>query len=389
MLFQEREFLIKHGHKVIDFSMDHPENFPSKYSDYFVRNVDYVECSKDGKSISLLARFRTAVDFIHNRQATNSLKALIEREKPDIAHLHNIYHQITASIIPVLKNAGVKVVLTLHDYKLVCPAYSMINEAAICNKCKGKNFGQATVRRCQDRSYFRSLLLSIEGYWHRIAKTYDCVDLFLCPSNFMADMVGRYRIGREKIRILRNGIDIERYTASGEDGGYALYFGRISEEKGIETLLEAHRLLSNKLHLKVVGNGPRLPKLKKWSAGVEFTGYKTGEELKDLIKRASYVVVPSKWHENCSMSVLESMAYGKPVLGSRVGGIPDQIEDGKTGLLFEMGNSKDLAEKMRLLAQNRHLRREMGKAAREKLEREYSLSGHCAKLIKTYNDLLQ
>jgi glycosyltransferase involved in cell wall biosynthesis len=122
---------------------------------------------------------------------------------------------------------------------------------------------------------------------------------------------------------------------------------------------------------------------------VEFTGYKQDEELKEIINRASFVVVPSGYYENCSMSVLESMAFGKPIIGSRIGGIPEQIEDGKTGFLFEMGNVRELAEKMMVLASDKELRKKMGRAAREKLERKYSLNDHCAKLMKIYDGLLR
>jgi len=131
-----------------------------------------------------------------------------------------------------------------------------------------------------------------------------------------------------------------------------------------------------------------MEELEQRYSGVEFTGYKAGEELKGLIKRASFVVVPSECYENCSMSVLESMALGKPVIGSRIGGIPEQIEDGKTGFLFEMGNADELAEKMMILASDKELRKKMGRAAREKLERKYSLDVHCTKLMEIYEELL-
>jgi glycosyltransferase involved in cell wall biosynthesis len=388
VFFQERNYLKNNGHKVIDFSMQHPENLPSEYSGYFVSNVDYQGSSKADK-MSFLEKCRIAAKFIHNSEAVKKLGALIEKEKPDIAHLHNIYHQITPAIIIVLKNAGIKVVLTLHDYKLICPSYSMLNNDTICNKCQGKYFWHATSQKCHNGSYLKGLLLSIEGYWHKWAGSYDKVDLFLCPSRFIADLVSQYRVDERKIRILPNGIDVNAYNFSEQDDGYALYFGRISKEKGVETLLEAHQSLSNRLPLKIVGTGHLMPELRKRYLEAEFTGYKTGEELKELIRRASFVVVPSEWYENCSMSVLEAMAYGKPVIGSGIGGIPEQIENGKTGFLFEMSNVRELAKKMTLLAEDKKLRQEMGKAARKKLEREYSLEAHCSKLMEIYEELLQ
>ena len=389
VFFQERKFLLNNGHKVIDFSMEHPDNLSSEYYDYFAPSVDYSSAYKTRKSMSFFENLRMAINFVHNRKVVQRLTALIQKEKPDIAHLHNIYHQLTPAIIPVLKNAGARVVLTLHDYKLICPTYLMFNDGAICNKCEGKYFGQATINRCQEGSYFKSFLLSIEGYWHKWMRSYDKVDLFLCPSQFLGDMVSKYRIDRKRIRVLHNGIDVKIYNCSEPDDEYVIYFGRISKEKGVETLLKAHQSLSNTLPLKIVGTGHLMPELRKRYLGAEFAGYKTGEELKELIRRASFVVVPSEWYENCSMSVLESMAYGKPIIASRVGGMPEQIEDNKTGLLFEMGNVQELSEKMMLFTKDKELKQKMGKAARKKLEREYSLKTHCSKLMKIYEELLQ
>ena len=188
--------------------------------------------------------------------------------------------------------------------------------------------------------------------------------------------------------MLPNGIDTDKIKYSEEDSGYAVYFGRISTEKGIETLLQAHKRLDNHLSLKIIGTGPLLNELKEKYRGVEFIGYKTGRKLAEIIEKAAFVVVPSEWYENCSMSVLESMAFGKPVIGSRVGGIPEQIEDEKTGFLFKMGDIEELARKMGILSKNRELRKTMGSRARKKLEKDYSLQRHCNKLVRIYENLL-
>ena len=396
VFFQERNFLINRGHKIFDFSMEHPKNFSSEYSDYFVSNVDYRKGLRGNKLALFFKRCRTGFDFIHNHEAVKRLKSLIKKEKPDIAHLHNIYHQLTPSIIPLLKNAGIRVVLTLHDYKLICPSYLMINNDTVCNKCQGKHFWHATLQRCQEGSYFKSLPLSIEAYWHKWARSYESVDLFLSPSKFIAELAARYRIDKRKIKVLHNGIDTKKYNPSCLDNNYAIYFGRISREKGIEVLLKAYKLIfaeQNKnakvnIGLKILGTGPLFEKLKNEYFQVEFLEYKTGNELKKLISESSFVVVPSQCNENCSMSVLESMAYGKPVISSRIGGLPEQVEDNKTGFLFQMGNIEELKKKMTLLSKNKELRTEMGKEARKNLEKKYSFEAHCAKLMKIYEDLL-
>ncbi|MGD0883707.1 MAG: glycosyltransferase family 4 protein [Thermodesulfovibrionales bacterium] len=383
VLFRERDFLVNHGHHVIDFSMRHQDNLPSDYSEYFVSSVDYHE-----KKRTLYGAAKEAVKFVHNQEAIRNISRILAREKPQIAHLHNIYHQITPSVIPALKKAGVKVILTLHDYKLLCPSYYMLANGSICSECAGRHFYHAALRRCQDGSLSTSILLAAEAYWHKVFKHYEMVDLFLAPSRFIADLMAQNRIDRKKIVVLPNGIDTTEYKPSRIDKNYILFFGRISKVKGINTLLSAYKGLTRKLPLRIVGSGPYKEKLQMQHPDVEFIGYKSGDELKQLIAEASFSVVPSEWYENCSMSVLESMACGKPVIGSNIGGIPEQIADGTSGFLFEHSNADDLGKKMARLIQNKELRRDMGEAGRKIIERKYSLVEHCNKLAGIYEELI-
>lgn len=380
VFFQEREFCKNNGVSVVDFSMQDERNCDSPFSGYFVDKVDYDSV----KGIS--GKLKTARSFIHSGEAVRKIEQLVEKERPDIAHLHNIYHQLTPSIIPALKRHGVKVVLTLHDYKLICPSYLALDKGRICTACNGASFWLPLSRHCHG-SRLSELLLMAEGFWHRWRRSYEAVDLFIAPSRFLADLTAR-RIPREKIAVLPNGIDLQGYTPHYDDKGYALYFGRLSREKGIETLLEAHKSLGNSLPLKVVGTGPLAEGLARDFPAVDFLGYKSGEELTTLIKEAAFVVVPSEWYENCSMVVLEAMALGKPVIGSNIGGIPEQIEDGGTGFLFPMGDRAVLAARMRELARDKDRRISMGRAARQKLENEFSLRKHCQELLALYQCLL-
>ncbi len=383
IFFQERDFLLKQGYDVVDFSMMDERNHPSPYIDFFVPNINYN--SKGG----IVQKLRQALSFIHSTVAIKKIEALLLQEKPQIAHLHNIYHQLTPSIIPMLKKHGVKVVLTLHDCKLVCPSYLALNlkNNEICVKCAGKKFWKAFTINCQG-SRIRGLLLTAEAMFHQWRNSYVGVDLFLSPSRFLAGLLEQ-RIPPEKITVLHNGIDKSRYRPYYKDKGYVLYFGRLSKEKGIETLLRAHQNLNPSIPLKIVGTGPLEAELRRKYPRVDFLGYQGGEKLNNLIANAAFVVIPSECYENCSMMVLESMAFGKPVIGSRIGGIPEQIEDGKTGLLFEMGNENELKEKMAFLYDNQGVRQEMGQAARQKLENEYSLEHHCQGLLNIYSQLLQ
>jgi glycosyltransferase involved in cell wall biosynthesis len=379
VLFQERDHLLKKGHKVIDFSMEDPMNLPSPNAASFVTHIDYQ------KTQGIRSKIQQAIQFVHSREAVDKLTDLISQECPDIAHIHNIYHQLSPAIIPVLKRHGIPMALTLHDSKLFCPGYLMLNKGNICMKCDGKHFWKPLFNHCQN-SRMQEILLVIEAYWHKVMQSYDKVDIFLSPSHFMADLIGR-RIPQDKIRILHNGIDTTAFVPQYHDKGYALYVGRISPEKGVETLLKAHASLKCRFPLNIIGTGPLIDQLRTTYPQAEFMGYQTGAALYNIIRDAAFVVVPSECHENCSMVVLEAMALGKPVIGSRVGGIPEQIEDGRTGLLFEMSNTKELSEKMHNLQASPSLRKELGKTARIKCEMEYSLATHCRDLIGIYERL--
>ncbi len=377
--FQERDFLKKNGFEVVDFSMQDNRNFPSAYSNYFVNNVEY--SSRD----SLVSNLKTSLSFIRSGEAVHKLSQLIDRTHPEIAHLHNIYHQLTPSIIPILKKKGIKVILTLHDGKLICPSYTMLNHGKICTICNGDTFYKSVTSQCQDSSK-KGVLLAAEAYWHKWWGNYDHVDLFIAPSGFLRNLLAKRKNFGNRVVVLPNGIDTSAYIPDYEDHGYVLYFGRLSKEKGVETLLEAYSSLE--IPLKIVGTGPLEDELRMRFPEVEFLGYQTGQSLIEIVKHASLVVVPSEWNENCSMAILEAMALGKPIIASRVGGIPEQIDDQKTGILFDMGNVQNLHEGISSLWRRPSLRQEMGRAARRKLEQEFSLEKHCDKLVELYKSVV-
>ena len=230
----------------------------------------------------------------------------------------------------------------------------------ICTKCEGSKFWQPFKTNCQN-SRAKGLLLTAEAIWHKHRGSYDSVDLFLAPlPQFISDLTSQ-RIPKEKIRVLRNGIEVDEYQPHYDDAGYCLYIGRLSREKGIQTLLHAHASLYPALPLKIVGTGPLKDELREQYPDVDFMGYKARAELKNIIAKTAFVIVPSEWYENCSMVLLEAMALGKPVIGSRIGGIPEQVEDGVSGFLFEMGNVAELAERMREISENKELRLRFGR----------------------------
>ncbi|ATF48412.1 MAG: glycosyltransferase family 4 protein [Citrobacter sp.] len=380
--FQEREMLKKAGVQVIDFSMQHEKNFPSEYADFFVKNVDYHTDS------NLLGGIKTAVNFIHNAEACRKMQVLLQKERPDIVHFHNIYHQLTPALIKVARNFGCKTVLTAHDYKIVCPSYSMLRDGKVCDACITGTVFNAFRYRCQEGSAARSLLLSLEASWQYIAQNYQALDVIVSPSAFLRGILLRV-LPHSRIDVIVNGVDDSRPVEMTGDEGYMLYFGRLSHEKGVATLLAAHQKMRNPAPLKIVGHGPLHDDLIAQYPDVEFLGYvQQGEALDQLIKHARAVILPSECYENCSMAVLEAMSLGKPVIGSRIGGIPEQIRDGIEGILFTPGNAQALAEAMDTLVEDPDKARVMGINGRQRLSEKYALSGHMETLQALYKELL-
>lgn len=379
--FQEREMLRQEGFDIIEFSMQDEKNLASDYSNFFVSNIDY------NKNSSVIAKLRTAAKFIHNAEACDKFRLLLEKERPDIIHFHNIYHQLTPSIIKIAKQFGCATVLTAHDYKIACPNYTMYRDGALCDKCvEGSNLN-AFIHRCQQGSAGKSLLLSIEAIYQSIAKNYQQLDAIVCPSVFLSEVIKR-KLPRIRIEVVVNGIDENIAEGEIEDQGYFVFFGRLSHEKGVPTLLKAHQKMRNTIPLKIVGTGEMYDQLVMQYPNAEFYGFQSGAALETLIKKARAVVVPSECNENCSMSILEAMAYGKPVIGSQIGGIPEQIRDGVDGLLFEACDIDKLTEKLDYFADNPYLAQEMGRNARQRLIDKYTLTEHKERLINLYKDLL-
>lgn len=380
VFFQERVFLKNCGFSLVDFAMKDDRNFSSEFSDFFVNPVFY-------RAGPISERLKSIASFIHSKEAVLKISNLLETTHPDIVHLHNIYHQLTPSIIPILRNHGVRTVLTLHDGKLACPSYLMLNKGKPCLKCAGKNFHLPFTTNCQN-SRVSGLLLMLEAYFHIWKKSYDAVDAFIVPSQFLSDVVAP-RIGTQKTHLIRNGIDHTKFQPSDTDKGYLLYIGRLSAEKGVGALLKAHASMTNPVPLVIVGTGPMEKELRiQASSNVTFTGYCSGEDLWSRIQEASCLIVPSECYENAPMTVLEGMAFGKPIIASRIGGIPEQVLDGDTGLLFEPGNVAELADAMGRMMDSPFLRKTMGGAGRARLEQEFTLDMHNQKVLALYHSIL-
>lgn len=378
VMFQERDFLQRTGHEVVDFSMQDPRNLQSPNASCFVSPQDY-------RGGGILQKLKSAAAFVNSGEAVRKIGELIDSVRPDLVHCHNIYHQLTPSIIGAAKARGVPVVLTLHDYKPVCPAYTRLHDNKPCSDCLDGDFSNVLRHRCADGSLGKSALLYAEALTQRRLGNYEKVDRYIAPSRFMAESIA-HRIPAERVALLYNGVDLPQ--ACDADEGYILYLGRLSREKGIETLLQAHAASRSHWPLKVVGTGPLHDDMVRRFPQAQFVGHLSGEALWQAVANAAVVVVPSEWYENCPMSVLEAMAYGRPVVGSRMGGIPELVADGETGLLFDAGDAESLASALSRLMDDPGLRRAMGKQARARAEEHFSLDAHNRGLLGIYESVL-
>ena len=331
------ELLKSHGHEVAIFAMQHPDTLPTPWSWYFPSEVKF----KPGPGMieAFLRPFGT-------REVKNKFNALLDDFQPDVVHLNNIHSQLSPLIAELAHQRGIKVVWTLHDYKLLCPRYDCLRDGKkACEECF-TNKHKVLEYKCMKGSAVASLLAYKEAMkWNR-ERIEKCTDIYLCPSRFMANKMTEGGFSHDKIHKLCNFIDVEKCrkdSYSKED--YYCFIGRLSHEKGIKTLIEAANSLPYKL--VIIGGGP-LEEEAKAQAGnkVEFVGFKQWEQIKEIVGKARFSVIPSEWYENNPLSVIEAQCLGTPVLGARIGGIPELIEEGVSGMTFESRNVKDLKEKI-------------------------------------------
>ncbi len=390
--FEIIKILKKNKHKVSIFSMKDKTNTKTRYSKYFTNFFDL------NKKQNFFQKIKLASKLIYNFEAKNRLKKLIEKEKPQIAHIHDIYHYLSSSVITTLHENKIPIVYTLHDYKLICPNYKLFNKGKICEKCKNKKYYNAFINKCLKDSWISSFLIMTEAYFNKIFNNYEKIDLFIAPSHFIKNKFIEFGFPEKKIKVIRNIFDSKKFVDNStenliKDGNYALYYGRLSEEKGIKDLINAfNQIKDSKLKLKIVGHGPQENELKKLSIDkktLKFEGFKQGSELKKIIARSKFVIVPSIWYDNSPMVILESQMLKKPIIVSDLGGSKESIIDEKTGLLFKAHNIKDLTQKIdQVNSLTKQKRIKMGKFGQENIKKIFNEEDIYEQLIKSYQEAI-
>lgn len=341
--FNTGKMLEAHGHKVIYFTLKWADNKPSPYSKYFPESKE----TRRGP----LKQIKNMVNYFYHFEAAKKIEQLILDEKPDIAHIHLIWGQITPSIFPVLKKYNIPILFTVHDYRIVCPAYTFRNgKGQICEECQGKYFYKCFTNSCCKDSKLMSMVMAAEQYFrNKFFNPAQFIDGFIYVSNFAKNIQEKYMPAVKStpnIILYNFSTSIIQKGKSTPKDKYFLFFGRLSYEKGLKTLLTAFKDIPE-CKLKVVGTGPKEEELKQFvlktnMQNVDFLGYKQGKELSDLVYNAYFVVVPSEWYENNPMTIIEAYSVGTPVIGAKIGGIPEIVDDGKTGFQFTSANVEEL-----------------------------------------------
>ncbi len=357
-LVQEEEDLQTAGWDVIPFAMSDEFVRPSPWDRYFVKARDYSRARFGGGALG------DAMSLIWNREAAHNLDALLTEAKPDVAHLHNIYHHLSPSVLPVLQRHNVPVVMTLHDLRLLCPAIHMLQKGQVCEKCKDGNLHHAVLGKCVKDSRAASLLAAVETGHQKWRELYTGgVERFLCPSDFYRQKYLEWGFPEKKLVHLPNFVDLDFWSPESIPTGIKkdsyLYFGRISREKGLRYLLEAQKLWEDghaageieeaPLKLLIAGSGPCEGNLRAKAAQlelktVEILGPLGIEELRHNIGRSHFTVLPSIWYENGPMAALESLAVGVPLVGSEIGGIPEMIVENVTGTTTQPAAPHDILQ---------------------------------------------
>jgi len=394
--FGTADILEKHGHSSIFFSMQHTENLPCDTSEYFVPYIDL-----DNKEGGVINYIKASMDVLYSFKAKRFLSKLLDRYPVDIAHIHNIQRQMSPSILHELKKRKIPVVMTLHEYKMICPSFNLLNHGKLCDACSGGKYFNAIKLRCIKDSLPRCGLAAVEMYLHhKILDIYKNVDIFISPSQFLKKKQEEMGFKKETVH-LPNCVDIDKFdkfTALKKEGmkKYCIvYLGRLVHEKGLFTFIEALRMLihdhkKEDVEIKVIGDGPirndlqEMVKIKGLNNNVRFLGFIRGDDRFFEAKDATVIVLPSECNENYPLQAIESFTLGIPVIGARIGGIPELVKDNETGLTFEPGNPEDLCSKIEYMLNNPDIAAKMGERGRLFVEKNLNSETYYIKLMEIY-----
>ena len=390
-MFNIKKLFESHGHEVIPFSIKSNKNLETEYSKYFVEpigNHDTIYYDEYKKTPKVVWQMLTR--SIYSFEVEQAIKKEIDETKPDIVYIIHFVNKLSTSVIRGAKKMGVPVVLRLSDYFLLCPRFDFIYNKKPCEDCLKKGYFTCLKHRCVKNSLFASLIRVLSMKIHSLIRIYDDVEAFITPSEFLRNKLIANNFNEKKIYHIPTFTVSKLAESIKETGTYGLYFGRITEEKGVETIVRAYEKLPE-LKVKIMGDDTtdEAIKLKNYIKknkikNIEFVGFKTGEELEYIIKGAKFTIIPSIWYDNFPNTAIESFKFSKPVIASNIGSLPELVEDNINGYLFEAGNIDDICEKIKMLDKCKDIE-QMGEASRYKLEKEFSPDMHYKVLMSVFN----
>jgi glycosyltransferase involved in cell wall biosynthesis len=379
---EHNRLLERRGWRVVPFSMSHAKNAATPWSEYFVEEIEF------GGPYKPRERVRKAIKAVYSVEARRKVTALIDAVAPTVCHVHNVYHHISPAILSVVRSRGIPLVMTLHDLKLACPAYSMLSHDGVCERCRGGRLYQVLLQRCMKGSAALSALVMVESYLHRLLGSYlRNVDRFIVPSRFFLRKFEEWGYDPSRFVHVPNFIDAAALVPECAPGSRFVYFGRLSREKGLQTLLTAARFAG--VGVDIVGTGPEqdalLEHARQIGADARFLGFLSGERLHAAVRAARAVVVPSEWYENAPLSVLEASALGKPIIASGIGGLPELVIADETGWIFQAASADALAGVLRAVRDLSDTQvAAFGERARERVARVFSVERYLAGLLAVY-----
>ena len=341
--------------------------------------------SSKGLDRGLAGKVRAFACGIYNREAQREMAITLAAERPDLVHVHNLYPLFSPSVLVACRRAGLPVVMTNHNYLLTCPVTSHLCKGRVCEKCLGGGEQWCVWGNCRG-NLAESLGYALRSYTARKWRFfYDDVAIQIVLSNFAKERLKKAGFDEQRIAVLPNMVPLGPERGESSAGSYAAYSGRMMAEKGVDVLLAAVARLPD-VALRLAGDGNLLAGLKSAApVNASFANRLGPQEMAAFYRGARFLVVPSRWFEGCPLVVSEAMSHGLPVIASRIGGLPEFVEDGVTGLLFEPGNVDDLAGKIRQLWDHPDLCRRMGEAGRNKAKLEYGEETYYRRLMSIYD----
>lgn len=396
VFINEMDFLSKLGHEILFFGVNNDKNIDIPYEHYFLDKDNISKKIENNQKLSIIDKLSFIANSIENRVSADKFDTFIDKTRPDIIHFHKYSRYITPSLYKTVKKYNIPALSTQHDCKLACPTSFLMQESKrFCSKklCIKGNYLYSLRYKCNSSSLLKTFNDFLELSVNK-KKYLKYTDKIIVPSIYLKKILIESNIPENQIEYLPNFVDLNLFKYSESNGSYFLYFGRISYEKGLLTLIKAFQSLPD-LSLKLVGCGAEKKSLEKFVAdnnlvNIEFLGSKTQQELAEIIKNSKAVILPSECGENAPLSILESFSCGKPVIGSNLGGISELVHENIDGYLFESANISNLIDKI-LVLNNKSDKEliKMGFNARKKAEEKFSLEKHCQNLQTLYLNALK